>query len=191
MEESVTIRYRRPPDRVQLFRQTVVARTPEYTVTYLPGAELPRPVSAGGRVILEPGAPVVWFTYPSLWHDIGRFHLLSGEFTGCYANVLTPVRMGEEEWETTDLFLDVWVPERGEPALLDENELEEALREGWLDATTADTAKAHARALLAAAREGSWPPPHVDYWTLSRVHQRLGYSSAPSTAADTRRFRST
>jgi predicted RNA-binding protein associated with RNAse of E/G family len=45
-----------------------------------------------------------------------------------YANTLTPVEMRPGHvWEATDLFLDVWLDERG-GVVLDEDELEDALR---------------------------------------------------------------
>lgn len=172
--ERVTIHYRRPPDRLQLFEQEIVHRTPEVTVTYLARAGLSRPAMAGARVILEPESPVVWFTYPGEWHDVGRFHLAGGEFTGYYANLLTPVVMEDTRWETTDLFLDVWVPDEGEPELLDEAELAEAVERGWVAETTAARAREHAEALLRGARDGSWPPAHVWEWTLERARARLG-----------------
>ncbi|MDP9348291.1 MAG: hypothetical protein M3P24_04000, partial [Gemmatimonadota bacterium] len=89
MVPRVRIHYRRLPDREQVFEQALVEDAGEYVVTLLESAALRSPVTAGGRVVLEPGAPVVWFTYPGAWHDVGRFHLADGTFTGCYANVLT------------------------------------------------------------------------------------------------------
>lgn len=169
MVSRVTIHYRRPPDRVQIFDQLVLERTPDYTVTFLPRTELTHPVTAAGRVILDPGAPVVWFTYPGLWHDIGRFHLANEEFTGYYANILTPVVMEDDGWETTDLFLDLWVPANGEAMVLDEEELDQAVELGWVDEATAERARHHARELLEGARKGQWPPEHVERWTIDRA----------------------
>lgn len=178
---TVVIDYRRLPDRVQRFEQLLVLQTSGWTVTYLPAAELEQPLQAGGESILEPGAAVVWFTYPGLWHDIGRFHLANGEFTGLYANLLTPVVMDGLRWETTDLCLDIWLPVDGATELLDEEDLEEAVARRWLDADTAGRARAHAAELLAGAAAGSWPPAHVHEWTLERVRERLAYSSLSST----------
>jgi uncharacterized protein len=188
---TVEIHYHRPPDRVQRFEQEVVVRTPEWTATYLHEAKIERPVQAGGTVILEPGSPVVWFTYPGEWHDVGRFHLAGGRFTGYYANILTPVSMAEDRWETTDLFLDVWLPPEGDAMLLDEEELAEAEERGWVDGSTAARARRHAAELIEAAGRGAWPPEHVRDWTLERARARLGYASlGSSTEADTSRFRS-
>lgn len=174
--ETVHIHYHRPPDRLELFEQSIVEERADRVVTFMPAAGIRKPVTAGGQTILEPGAPVVWFTYPGLWHDIGRFHLSDGRFTGCYANVLTPVAMEGRRWETTDLFLDLWVPAEGAPMLLDEDELDAAERNGWVTPETATRARGHARSLLEGARRGDWPPVHVTEWTLERVLARFGQS---------------
>jgi len=168
------IHYRRLPDRETVFVQPILAETPEYVVTFAERVELPRPVYAGEQVVLEPGAPVVWFTYPGAWHDLGRFHLADGTFTGYYANVLTPVRMQGDEWHTTDLSLDVWCSANGRDVeVLDLDEFEEARANGWLDAETAKRALAHAGFLASAARHGEWPPQHVREWDLARARTTL------------------
>lgn len=177
---EAVIRYLRPPDRVQTFRQAVVEDAGGHVVTFLPSAELPRPVRAGGRVVLEAGAPVVWFTYRGdVWHDVGRFHLADGTFTGLYANVLTPVRMDGAAWETTDLFLDLWMGADGALEVLDRDELDAALAAGHLDAATAARAVREAERLRAGATNGSWPPAHVHEWTLERVRDILASPPHP------------
>jgi predicted RNA-binding protein associated with RNAse of E/G family len=167
--KSVAIHYRRPPDREEVFHQRVVAETGEYVVTLLEEAALKRPVTVEERTVLEPGAPVVWFTYPGRWYDIGRFHLRDGTFTGVYANILTPVHMEPGRWETTDLFLDVWVGADGAVRILDEAEFEASVEAGWIDLATAAAAREHAETLALAARQGVWPPSHVAEWTLEKA----------------------
>ena len=139
---SVTIHYDRPPGRVELFHQ---------------------------EVVLEDGSSVVWFTFPGAWHDIGRFHRADGTFTGFYANVLTPVEMDGDDWWTTDLFLDVWLPPDGAPVILDEAELDEAVGRELVERTVAERARLEAEGLQAAAEAGSWPPAVVREWTLERA----------------------
>lgn len=170
--DTVEIRYLRPPDRVQWFRQAVAHDGGTHVVTFLPRAELRRPVTAGGRVVLEPGAPVVWTTWRGeVWHDVGRFHRADGTFTGFYANVLSPVRMRGARWDVTDLALDVWLGADGAVEVLDEEEFEEAVRAGWIGPDTAARARAEADALAAAARAGTWPPEHVREWDLARARE--------------------
>ena len=174
MSDSVTIHYHRPPDRLELFHQRVVARTDEYVVTYLDAAPLRKPSIVADAPILEPGSPIVWFTYPGRWYDVGRFHLADGTFTGYYANILTPVQMTGERWETTDLFLDVWVDREGKVTILDEAEFAEATESRWLAPATATTARETAETLAAAARQGAWPHQEVREWTLEKVRELRG-----------------
>ncbi|HSG46956.1 MAG TPA: DUF402 domain-containing protein, partial [Longimicrobiales bacterium] len=109
---TVRIHYRRPPNRVQVFEQTLIHDGADVKVTL--ARDLPyEPMRIEGEVVLEPGSDVVWFTFPGRWHDIGRFHRADGTFTGLYANLLTPPVLDGTEWDTTDLFLDVWLTPDG------------------------------------------------------------------------------
>src|SRR5690606_27691980 len=108
--ERVRIHYRRPPDREDVYEQILVARTAECVVTLLPHARTTAPSRVGGQVILEPGAPIVWFAFPGEWYDIGRFHTADGTFQGFYSDIIEPVSgLETNTWTMTDLFLDVWV----------------------------------------------------------------------------------
>lgn len=170
---QIDIHYHRPPNRDRVFHQRLVTEASDHLVTLLDAAPMPEPVVVAGRCVLEPGAPVVWFTYPGRWHDIGRFHLADGTFTGFYANILTPVQIRGDRWETTDLFLDVWIGTDGRVEILDQDEMDEAIRNGWLDADTACAAQAEAGRLADAAARGAWPPQHTSHWTLARARARL------------------
>lgn len=174
--DTVTIHYRRPPDRLEVFRQRVVDDDGQCVVTYLPAAKLGKPMEIGGRVVLQPGSPIVWFTWRGdVWHDVGRFHLADGTFTGVYANVLTPVRISGADWDTTDLFLDVWMDaDGGGVEILDRHEFDAAVDAEWIDAATAARALAEAGRLTADARAGTWPPSVVREWTLERVREVMG-----------------
>lgn len=168
------IHYLRPPDRLRVHEQWLLHDGPDVKITLATDLELDAPLTVEGRVVLEDGADVVWFTFPGAWHDIGRFHDARGRFTGVYANVLTPVQIDAgHEWRTTDLFLDVWIPADGPPAILDRDELDEAAEAGWVDAATADRAEEEAETLLAWARQGAWPPAVVDAWTRERALEAL------------------
>lgn len=168
---TITIRYGRLPDRVSVFDQVIVEETRECIVTLIERSQIARPVLAAGEVILEPGGPAVWFTYPGRWHDIGAFYLLDGTFTGWYANILTPVEIAGDRWETMDLCIDVWMAADGRVMLLDEDEFDEAIEKGWMDGPTAEAARDEAERLAAEARAGRWPSPHVRGWDLARARR--------------------
>jgi predicted RNA-binding protein associated with RNAse of E/G family len=170
----IRIHYRRPPNNVQVFEQTLVLDRPDVKVTLAEHMPYQPPMRIEGNVVLELGSDVVWFTFPDAWHDVGRFHRADGTFTGCYANILTPPELDGERWDTTDLFLDVWVGPDGKALLLDEEELDEALGREWVDAVTAERARKEARSLVEGAARGTWPPPVVAEWTLERCRSVLG-----------------
>ena len=168
---TITIHYGRLPDRISVFEQLIVEETEECIVTLIEHSQIARPVLAGGEVILEPGGPAVWFTYPGRWHDIGAFYLLDGTFTGWYANILTPVEIAGDRWETMDLCIDVWMAADGRVMLLDEDEFDEAIAAGWMDEATARAAREEAERLAAEARAGRWPSAHVRSWDLPRARR--------------------
>jgi predicted RNA-binding protein associated with RNAse of E/G family len=179
---DIRIHYRRLPDRDTVFEQILLHETDECSVTFLASTALARPLSVGGAPILEPGSPVIWFTYPGRWYDIGRFHLADGTFTGHYANILTPVRMEGGRWFTTDLCLDVWAAADGPVRLLDEEEFAEAVEREWMDAATAGEARGTADRLLRAAVEGRWPPRDVLGWDLARASAAARASDQSSSS---------
>jgi len=171
---TVRIHYLRPPNRTQIFEQTLVHDAPDVKVTLARRATHDPPMRIDGQIVLERDSDVVWFTFPGQWHDVGRFHRADGTFTGMYANILTPPVLDGTEWQTTDLFLDVWIHPDGTVLLLDEDELDQALGREWVNDDTASRARAEASRLMDAAREGSWPPPVVQDWTLQRCLSELG-----------------
>lgn len=166
----VTIHYLRPPDHLQTFRQPIIHQSPEVIVTFSRNIRVSSPMELDGEVVLETRSDIVWFTFPRLWHDIGRFHNAAGAFTGFYANLLTPVEMlPGDVWRTTDLFLDIWMKPGQAPKLLDEDELQDALDAGALKAGVAQRARKEAARILEHAGGGAWPPPVVHEWTRERA----------------------
>lgn len=174
--KRVSIHYRRLPDRLHVYDQRVLQERDDVVVTLSEPLELDEPMLVDDEVLLERGSRAVWFTFPGLWHDIGRFYTADGRFSGLYANVLTPAEMAESVWRTTDLFLDVWWPRSGAPKLLDRDELEEALTAGHIDPVTAERARTEAARIMTMARSGRWPPPIVSSWTLERALTLVGAS---------------
>lgn len=167
---SVKIHYLRPPDRITVYENELVHASSAVTVTIMRATRLPQDIAVGDEVMLENGAPAVWFTFPDADHDIGRFHTRAGGFTGLYANILTPVEfVSALEWRTTDLFLDVWIGASGRPQILDADELAHAVTRGWIDMATAQRARTTAARLVSEHQNGTWPPAVVYEWTLERI----------------------
>ena len=175
----VDIHYRRLGRPAETYRQLVLESGPAGIVTFQSHTPIETPVRVDGATILEPGSPVIWFTFADAWHDIGLFHRADGTFTGVYANILTPVEfIGEGAWATTDLCLDVWVPSGGQARLLDEAELDEAEAAALVGRELAGRARGEAAALLGGHRAGRWPPRLVGDWSPERA-RGVADSGAP------------
>ena len=166
----VEIRYRRIGKATEVYPHLVLEATPEVIVSFQPRTSIGKPLVVEGLTILEPRSPVIWFTFPGKWHDVGIFHRTNGASTGLYGNILTPVEIVERRrWLTTDLCLDVWAPRWGPVQLLDEDELDAAEKAGQIRERDAARARAEARTLVAACHAGTWPPPVVAEWSLVRA----------------------
>ena len=170
----IAIHYRRLPDSLRIYDQRLVHEEEDVIVTLAQPIEAEVAMHQDGRIILEQGSLALWFTFPHVWHDIGRFHRVDGTFTGLYANILTPPVMDGPIWHTTDLFLDVWQTPAGKALLLDEDEFEEAKDRGLMDEATASRAWQEGQDILSAADRGEWPPRCVTEWTLKRALEVLG-----------------
>ncbi len=180
----VRIEYLRPPDRREVFIQRLLLDSPQVKVTLAEKVPFDPPILVHGEVALEKGSDAVWFTFPGLWHDIGRFHRADDTPTGIYANILTPPVMGPEgDWETTDLFLDMWLHPSGVLSVLDEDQLEEAEGAGWISGAMAERARKEVEWIRTEYEAGRWPPPVVQEWTLERARQSL---SSTTQAAHSR-----
>ena len=167
--DRVRIYYQRLPDQEEIFNQRLVLERDDVIVTVTDPLSLPEPITVDGELVLESGSQAVWFTFPGVWHDVGRFYRADSTFVGFYANILTPPNINGRVWHTTDLFLDVWVQDDSPARILDEDELEEALERGHIDPHTADRAREEATRLIELAETGDWPPDIVREMTLTRI----------------------
>jgi predicted RNA-binding protein associated with RNAse of E/G family len=172
MTTRVRIHYHRPDRGTTVFEEHLVFDRPDVKVTLLDTYD-GKDAFAGDRLILTAGAPVVWFVYPELCRDVGRFHLADGTFTGWYTNLRGPIRMEETDWYCTDLFLDHWLPADGSPGCwLDEDELEAAHAAGLVTAAQLEVVR-HERATVAAELGVGWPPALARQLDLEQARIRV------------------
>jgi predicted RNA-binding protein associated with RNAse of E/G family len=172
LTREIRFQYSRPGKAVQVFRQRLVLDRPDVKVLLSERFE-GEALEVGGRTILETGAPIVWFVFPGKWHDIGRFHLADGSFTGWYTNLATPVEMEDDHWSSADLFLDLWQPANGTPLWLDEEEFEAAARRGLLDSATVRRIRNERALIELELRTGRWPPRVARDLDLQQVSRLL------------------
>ncbi len=157
--EIVTLTYKRPPDRVNHFQQELLYFDDDVIVTsqrVKPSA----PIVQDGETVLGDNFAVVWFVFTGLWYDVGKVYNLANEWTGYYCDIMKPVKRSVnvagklECFEITDLFLDLWINPDGTYEVQDEDEFEEAVQNGAIDAELESSARDVLKSLIAEVEEG-------------------------------------
>ncbi len=158
MPRLIHYSYARPGKDTAIYDHRLVIDEPEFKVLLMEeyGGN---PLVIEGNVVAEPGAALLWFVFPGVWHDIGRFHLADDTFTGWYTNLCTPVEIEQNAWASTDLFLDHWMTPNGFQSWLDEDELADAVRADLLDDATQSRIAGERSRIQAHLDVGAWPPP--------------------------------
>lgn len=137
--ETVTLTYKRPPDRVNYFQQELLYLDDEVIVTSQ-RVKPSSPIVQNGETVLADNFAAVWFVFTGLWYDVGKVYNLNNEWTGYYCDIMMPVKRRVDAtgkldyFEITDLFLDLWINPDGTYQIQDEDEFEEAVQNGVIDA---------------------------------------------------------
>ena len=161
--ETVTLTYKRPPDRVNHFQQELLYLDEEVIVTSQ-RVKPSSPIVQNGETVLADNFAAVWFVFTGLWYDVGKVYNLNNEWTGYYCDVLKPVKRSVDvngklnRFEITDLFLDLWINPDGTYEIQDEDEFEDAIQNGAIDAALERKALEVLKTLIADAESG-----HVEH----------------------------
>jgi len=111
-----------------------------------------------GRTVLAQGFPITYFQFLDKWFTIVKIRNLKGEHTGYYCDIVLPPRLLGEWVEITDLFLDLWVSPDLRYRILDEDELEEALQQKWIDKEIYEKARMELQRLISKVENKRFPP---------------------------------
>jgi predicted RNA-binding protein associated with RNAse of E/G family len=116
------------------------------------------------------GYHAVWFLFNGQPFDVARFYRPDGTWTGYYADVLEPVNWDGNDPETlqpiVDLFLDLWIAPDGKHLVLDADEFEDAVSDGYLSEQQIDHARSTLQELIDQTAQGLFPPPSVQEFKL-------------------------
>lgn len=167
----VSILYRRPPHTVSRYPGILLSAT-EKSLTIQSRLNLAQPRQVAGRVIAATGYWAIWFVFKGKWFDIGKFYDESKNWLGYYCDIVKPIRRlmsGSSTSLLTDLFLDIWITPDGEAYVLDEDELEDAVRRGFISKRLAAKARSQVQLLLRKSELHEFPPTRVKEATLLEV----------------------
>ena len=158
--ETVTLTYKRPPDRVNHFQQQLLYVDEDVIVT-TQRVKPSTPIVQNGETVLADNFAVVWFVFTGLWYDVGKVYSLNNEWTGYYCDIMKPVKRNINAtgkldcFEITDLFLDLWVNPDGTYEIQDEDEFEAAIQNGVIDFELERKARDVLTALITEVTSGS------------------------------------
>lgn len=173
--ETVTLTYKRPPDRVNHFQQQLLYVDDEVIVTSQ-RVKPSSPIVQSGKTVLADNFAVVWFVFTGLWYDVGKVYNLDNEWTGYYCDIMKPVKRSMDAtgklecFEITDLFLDLWINPDSTYEIQDEDEFEEAVQGGVIGTELEEKARLALKALIAEVESG-----HLD----QRLQEIIGKAKFP------------
>ena len=159
--ETVTLTYKRPPNRVNHFQQELLYLDDEVIVTSQ-RVNPSSPIVQNGETVLTDNFAAVWFVFTGLWYDVGKVYNLDDEWTGYYCDVMKPVRRSVDvngklnRFEITDLFLDLWINPDGTYEIQDEDEFEVAVQNGAIDAELERKALEVLKSLITEVESGRY-----------------------------------
>jgi predicted RNA-binding protein associated with RNAse of E/G family len=168
---SVSILYRRPPHPASRYPGLLLNVT-EHSLMIQSRLQLPHPRQVAGRTIAATGYWAIWFVFKGKWFDVGKFYDQSKNWLGYYCDIVKPIKRlmsGSSTSVLTDLFLDVWISPDGEVYVLDEDELENAIEQGFITKRLAAKDRSVARRLAKRSGLHEFPPTQVKEATLLEV----------------------
>ena len=163
--------YRRPPGTPLTFPGLLMNITAN-SLTIQSQLTVSKPRRVAGQVIADTGYWSIWFVFRDKWFDVGKFYDRSKTWLGYYCDIIKPVKRlmhGSRTTILTDLFLDVWITPTGEVYVLDEDELEDAVKQDLISESLAARAQKQAQLLVRNIRRNNFPPSHVKESTLINV----------------------
>ena len=171
--ETITLTYKRLPDRINHFQQQLLYADEDVIVTSQ-RIKPSSPIVQNGETVLDENFTAVWFVFTGLWYDIGKIYNLNNEWTGYYCDIMKPVKRSVDiagdgqaqgsvspTFEITDLFLDLWINPDGSYEIQDEDEFEAAIRDGAIGSELAEKAQDALNTLIAEVAAGKFPPQFV------------------------------
>jgi len=158
--ETITLTYKRLPNRVNYFQQQLLYEDEKVIVTsqrVIPSS----PIIENGITVLGENYTAIWFVFTGKWYDIGKIYNLNNEWTGYYCDIIKPVIRSKDTFEIVDLFLDLWVSPNGSYEIQDEDEFETAVQNGDITTDLAKKARNALTDLIDEVSSGKFPPEFV------------------------------
>ncbi len=160
-KKMVLVKYHKPPDYIGEWENEFVYDSGEIIVSAFTLNSSKFPYVVNGKIIMNNGWRGLYYEVIADWYDVVRIYDKEKKFVGYYCDIKTPSKRIEGGFELTDLFLDLWVFPDMKFEILDKDEFDRAVLNGWLDRTTASTAMKKLMLLIENAIAGDFPPKPI------------------------------
>ena len=160
VSEEITLTYKRLPDHISYYKQILLYEDDDMIIT-TQKINPSSPILLNGREVLADNYTAIWFIFTDLWYDIGKIYNLHSELTGYYCDIIMPVTRCKTKFEIVDLFLDLWISPDGGYAIQDEDEFEQAVKNGVISGEIEDKARNTLEFLIEEVTEERFPPQVV------------------------------
>ncbi len=158
--------YRRIPDMLIERDDEVIKDLKDIIVAKAKFEDMRTPLYVNGIKVIENGYTMLYFAFLNKNYDILKIYDEDGIYKGIYVDILSYTRRYDNILEMLDLFLDIFIFPNGEFYLLDENEIEIALKEGFIDKKTYNFAYSTAEEIITEIKNGNFPPKIVNKYSL-------------------------
>ena len=153
----LTISYKRLPDKTTRTPFMVLYENTE-AIVVLNLLNPSKPLIVGESVLLAKDYIGVWFFSNKDWHDLGAIYDRENRFKGYYCDICTPMKKVSDGYESTDFFLDLWIFSDGRYLVLDQDEFNIAVKQGWMNQEQIAKAKTELDNLVRKVKSKQFPP---------------------------------
>jgi len=166
--KQIELIYKRLPDKVSFFHQELIYEDETVIVTRQK-VKPSSPLIIDDVTVLDDNYTALWFIFADKWYDMGKMYNPQDKCTGHYCDIIIPMkRMASADTqfavtvEITDLCLDLWICPDGNYHILDEDEFEAAINNGWMDNQLSQRARQELDNLIQLVEAGQFPPAIVE-----------------------------
>ena len=158
--------YRRIPDRILERDDEVIDDLKDVIVAKAKFEDMKSPLYVNGIKVIENGYVMLYFAFVGERYDILKIYDKEGKYKGIYVDILFYTKRYDNVLEMLDLFLDIFMFPDGEFYLLDNDEIQIALREGVIDKESYALAYLTAGKIIRKIKNGNFPPKIVNDYSL-------------------------
>ncbi|MFQ6107323.1 MAG: DUF402 domain-containing protein [Thermoplasmata archaeon] len=152
------VRVIRPHGETLDYEQELVEDRGNLIITRFTFFDFGEPLTIDRKVVVADGYEALMFEFFDPPLEILRITDMKGDFTGYYCNINTKPSRIEGGYEIVDLYIDVFVLPDMRFRILDEEEFEAAIREGWISKEQENLARDTVDRIVEDIAAGNFPP---------------------------------